>query len=135
MTGWETKKTRTKTKGTTQCYCQKNTSLGKLLPRRFRHERGNESVPQVQWRDGAGLHLRERGPQPDPQHLGGGGAGKGRLVVPAGQESSAGQVRSGGNLSLCGVRIPRVVRPPGVRRQVTLKDPAIGQRVLSRNRT
>ena len=76
-------------------------------------------MPEVQRRDGAGLHLRERGPQPDPQHLGRGGAGKGRLAVPAGQESSAGQVRSGGDLSLFGVRIPGVVRPPGVRRQVT----------------
>ncbi|MDQ3846251.1 MAG: hypothetical protein M3342_19910, partial [Bacteroidota bacterium] len=60
----------------------------------------------MQRRDGAGLHLRERGPQPGRQHLGRGVTGEGRLAVPAGQESSAGQVRSGGGLSLFGVRIP-----------------------------
>src|SRR5262245_18047563 len=51
--------------------------------------------------------------------MGRGGTGEGRQAVPAGQESSGGQVRSGGDLSLFGVWISGVVRASGVRRQIT----------------
>ncbi len=47
--------------------------------------------------------------------MGRGGAGE---VLLAEREGPGGQVRSGGNLPLFGVRLPGVVRAPGVRRRV-----------------